>query len=174
MRDVRGEIAEADKPREIGQAHTLGSRRSSPGISLATSCRPIARHYPRSATMSLFSGIGSCAGAARGHTWHGRRWRNSPTTFSQGLVSSIPGRACGLPSSTRGRSRVREFRPHGSVRGALSNERPYREHLKHEWAERQCFVCLFCCPSRALSLRMFDVGAHLLHPCWRPNGRGDC
>ena len=117
LRDVRGEIAEADKPREIGQAHTLGSRRSSPGISLATSCRPIARHYPRSATMSLFSGTGSFAGAARGHTWLGRRWRNSPRRLSQSRVSSTPGRACGLPSSTRGRSRVREFRSHGSVRG---------------------------------------------------------
>src|SRR5712691_5586071 len=28
---------------------------------------------------------------------------------------------------TRGRSRVRESRMHGSVRGALSNERPYRD-----------------------------------------------
>jgi hypothetical protein len=29
-----------------------------------------------------------------------------------------------LPSDTRGRTRVREFRLHGSVRGALSNGRP--------------------------------------------------
>src|SRR5919198_884009 len=32
-----------------------------------------------------------------------------------------------LPSHTQGGSRVREFRSHGSVRGALSNERPYRD-----------------------------------------------
>ena len=31
-----------------------------------------------------------------------------------------------LPSHTRGGSRMRESRTHGSVRGALSNERPYR------------------------------------------------
>jgi hypothetical protein len=46
-------------------------------------------------------------------------------------VSCIPGRACGLPSDIRGRSRVREFRLHGSVQGALSDGRPYR---KHYWA----------------------------------------
>src|ERR671936_1116150 len=32
-----------------------------------------------------------------------------------------------LPLHTQGGSRVREFRSHGSVRGALSNERPYRD-----------------------------------------------
>ena len=31
-----------------------------------------------------------------------------------------------LPSNTRGGSRMRESRTYGSVRGALSNERPYR------------------------------------------------
>ena len=31
------------------------------------------------------------------------------------------------PSHTQGGSRVREFRSHGSARGALSNGRPYRE-----------------------------------------------
>ncbi len=33
----------------------------------------------------------------------------------------------GLPSRTRGGSRMRESRTYGSVRGALSNERPYRD-----------------------------------------------
>jgi hypothetical protein len=33
----------------------------------------------------------------------------------------------GSPSPTRGRSRMRESRTYGSVRGALSNERPYRD-----------------------------------------------
>jgi hypothetical protein len=33
---------------------------------------------------------------------------------------------------------VREFRSHGSVRGALSNERPYREHLGGRlWVETE-------------------------------------
>ena len=34
-----------------------------------------------------------------------------------------------LPSHTRGGSRMRESRTYGSVRGALSNERPYRVRL---------------------------------------------
>ena len=33
----------------------------------------------------------------------------------------------GLPSNTRGRSRMRESRSYGSVRGARSNARPYRD-----------------------------------------------
>ena len=34
---------------------------------------------------------------------------------------------CALPSNTRGGSRVPEWGPLGSVRGALSNARPYRD-----------------------------------------------
>jgi hypothetical protein len=83
------------------------------------------RRCTRFATMSLCSGTGNCAGAARGHTWCGRGWRNLRTNFSQSPVSFIRGRVCGLPSNTRGRSRVRESRSLGSVRGAVS---PYREH----------------------------------------------
>ena len=33
------------------------------------------------------------------------------------------------PSFTQGGSRVREFRSHGSERGAVSNDRPYRTSL---------------------------------------------
>src|SRR5215468_4504627 len=36
-----------------------------------------------------------------------------------------------LPSLTRGRSRMRESRTYGSVRGAGSNLRPYRDRLGH-------------------------------------------
>ena len=42
-----------------------------------------------------------------------------------------------LPSNTRGGSRMRESRTYGSVRGALSNERPYRVPIfaaLHEFA----------------------------------------
>src|SRR6202035_2921279 len=42
-------------------------------------------------------------------------------------VLAIPGRVCGSPSDTRGKSRVREFRSHGSVRGAVRDDRPYRD-----------------------------------------------
>ena len=36
---------------------------------------------------------------------------------------------------TRGRSRMRESRTYGSVRGALSNERPYRDHRRLRTAD---------------------------------------
>src|SRR6476661_1739002 len=48
-------------------------------------------------------------------------------TFSPGPASFIRGRKSASPSSTRGGSRVPEWGPLGSVRGALSNERPYRD-----------------------------------------------
>src|SRR5262247_3216847 len=44
----------------------------------------------------------------------------------QNRSSSTPGLAIASPSHTRGGSRMRESRTYGSVRGALSNERPYR------------------------------------------------
>ena len=47
----------------------------------------------------------------------------------QAADTSIPGRMCALPSDTRGRSRVPELGSLGSVRGAFSNERPYRERV---------------------------------------------
>src|SRR5215510_8486264 len=46
------------------------------------------------------------------------------------------------PSHTQGGSRVREFRSHGSGRGAVSNGRPYRTSLLY-----------WCSPLRLLSLR---------------------
>src|SRR6516225_6814029 len=48
-------------------------------------------------------------------------------TFSPGPASFIPGPKSASPSRTRGGSRVPEWGPLGSVRGALSNERPYRD-----------------------------------------------
>src|SRR5437868_4960680 len=66
-----------------------------------------------------------CAARERGRS--GRRWRNSPTSSSQSRASYTLGRACALPSDTQGRSRVPELGSLGSVRGALSNGRPYRE-----------------------------------------------
>src|SRR5450756_2477554 len=39
------------------------------------------------------------------------------------------------PPSTRGGSRMRESRTYGSVRGALSNERPYRDHLMQNYGD---------------------------------------
>src|SRR5260221_13856063 len=48
-------------------------------------------------------------------------------TFSPGPAFFIRGPKSASPSNTRGGSRVPEWGPLGSVRGALSNERPYRD-----------------------------------------------
>src|SRR5262245_31239876 len=48
-------------------------------------------------------------------------------TFSPRPASFIRGPKSASPSNTRGGSRVPEWGPLGSVRGALSNERPYRD-----------------------------------------------
>src|SRR6266550_5180695 len=48
-------------------------------------------------------------------------------TFSPGPALFIRGPKSASPSNTRGGSRVPEWGPLGSVRGALSNERPYRD-----------------------------------------------
>src|SRR6476620_11456291 len=61
------------------------------------------------------------------------------------------------PSHTQGGSRVREFRSHGSGRGAVSNGRPYRTSMRvlrtltptghSEAFTRLAFGSLFLCPS---------------------------
>jgi hypothetical protein len=49
-------------------------------------------------------------------------------TVSQALERIRQVATATLPSHTQGGSRVREFRMHGSVRGAAGNSRPYRDH----------------------------------------------
>ena len=80
---------------------------------------PAPRHRPLAAH--------ACGGAARriGLTWERMTkladdWLPKPRSF-------ILGRTIASPSNTRGGSRMRESRTYGSVRGALSNERPYRD-----------------------------------------------
>jgi RNA-directed DNA polymerase len=58
-------------------------------------------------------------------TWE--RFTQLATTGFPNRESFIPGRKGGSPSNTRGGSRMPELGPYGSVRGALSNERPYRD-----------------------------------------------
>src|SRR6476620_9745088 len=55
---------------------------------------------------------------------NGRSW---PKPSSRNRASFIPGRAYASPSNTRGGSRVPESGLLGSVRGAPSNGRPYRD-----------------------------------------------
>ena len=58
------------------------------------------------------------------------------------------------PSNTRGGSRVPELGPLGSVRGALSNERPYR--VRSKFAALHESVCLS--NQRELPVRITDLG----------------
>src|SRR5208282_939885 len=50
-----------------------------------------------------------------------------PTTGFPSRKSFTPGQNSASPSDTQGGSRMPELGPYGSVRGALSNERPYRD-----------------------------------------------
>jgi len=62
---------------------------------------------------------------------HGMTWDRITKIAAAWLPppeSFIHGRTGALPSNTRGGSRVRELRMLGSVRGALSNKCPYRDH----------------------------------------------
>src|SRR5262249_40612595 len=92
-----------------------------------TQCQPTFGHSARSVLGSSTSGAARLGGAVRRTARPGdgsRRWR---MTFSPGPASFIRGRKSASPSGTRGGSRVPEWGPLGSVRGALSNERPYRD-----------------------------------------------
>src|ERR1700756_143193 len=93
-----------------------------------TPCPPTSAPSRPSATTLSNSGGAPCAGVARriehrGQIWTG--WRNAGYPDPGYL---IPGLQCDSASNTQGGSRMREFRPYGSVRGALSNERPYRDY----------------------------------------------
>jgi hypothetical protein len=57
-------------------------------------------------------------------------WQSTRRTQSHISVSQAVDRIRQISAvKTRGRSRMRESRTYGSVRGALSNERPYRDLL---------------------------------------------
>src|SRR4051812_44660873 len=99
-------------------------------------CQPTAEAWGRSATTSRTCGGARCGVAARRTPRRGRGSQRSPLTGFPSRASFIPGRSSALPSRTQGGSRVPESGPLGSVRGALSNGRPYRDHLGLECAIR--------------------------------------
>ena len=67
------------------------------------------------------------AGAEGNASQHSTDRARNRATVSQGLERI---RQVASPSRTQGGSRMRESRLCGSVRGALSNERPYRDRRK--------------------------------------------
>jgi hypothetical protein len=71
-------------------------------------------------------------------------WQSTLRTQSRACVSQALARMRqAFAVRTRGRSRMRESRTYGSVRGALSNERPYRV---------RCFFAACMSPQLALSV----------------------
>lgn len=99
---------------------------------------------------------------------HGPRSTACSTAGFQDPASFIPGRARASPSDTQGGSRMRECRTYGSVRGAHSNARPYRDprFFKPEFVRR--FVSMTRQGARAectsLSLRT-ECDALLMVAC---------
>src|ERR1019366_5318328 len=71
-------------------------------------------------------------GAVRKPICRGNGWRNSSMTGFPTATSGIHGPTSALTSHTQGGSRVPELGPLGSMRGARSNARPYREQCGRE------------------------------------------
>src|SRR5260370_18055420 len=90
-------------------------------------CRPTSRHLRPSGSMSPDSGGARFDGAVKRTARRGHGSRSWLTTSFPNPASFILGQACALPSNTQGGSGMRESRTYGSVRGACSNGRPYRD-----------------------------------------------
>ena len=103
-----------------------------------TPCPPTRAPFRRSATMSSTSGDAPCAGAARRIERHGRQWTGWRIAGCPSPGYPIPGPLNASASNTQGGSRMREFRPYGSVRGARSNARPYRDYVRLNRVNRDC------------------------------------
>src|SRR6195256_6912922 len=93
-------------------------------------CRPtVVRSSPSASTSSIY-GYARCGGAVKKIVPRGKGSGGWQTTSFPNRVSFISGPVSASPSDTRGGSRMPELGPYGSVRGALSNERPYRDLAK--------------------------------------------
>src|SRR5262249_27294977 len=91
------------------------------------------------------------------------------TSGSRKRLSSIPGPASASPSITQGGSRVPESGSHGSVRGVLSNGRPYRD--LSVLAERRPAlahaVAPLICWSLSSSMLRYLLVDHAVPAMWR-------
>ena len=81
-------------------------------------------------TTSSASGCARCGGAVRSIASRGTECTAWPPTGIPDRKSFIRILTSVSPSHTQGGSRVRESRSHGSGRGAVSNDRPYRTSLR--------------------------------------------
>ena len=112
-----GEMAEAGRDRPL---RLLRGPDEQPGaLGVPALCdRPLAAH--------------ASAAQPEGRLHVGSHDEAGQTTGSPSRASFIPGQTCASPSDTRGRSRVPESGSLGSVRGAPSNGRPYRD-VRQAW-----------------------------------------
>src|SRR5882762_8501434 len=92
-------------------------------------CRPTIRRWLHSASSSPNSGNDRSGDAVRKTARRGSRSRSWPKIGSRNRIPFIHGQEYASPSPTQGGSRMRESRTYGSVRGALSNERPNRDRF---------------------------------------------
>src|SRR3954451_19800765 len=99
-------------------------------------CRPTIRRWPHSVSTSPNFGSDRSGDAVRKTARRGSRLRSWPKIGSRNRIPFIHGQEYASPSRTQGGSRMREIRTYGSVRGALSNERPYRDRFAHNDEER--------------------------------------
>jgi hypothetical protein len=70
-----------------------------------------------------------------------------------------------LPVNIQGRSRMREIRPYGSVRGAAGNGGPYRDKI----SEDVSMTCIFLSPiflSRQNRPEIGQPGRAAMRPYW--------
>ena len=84
----------------------------------------------RGIPICVIASLAALAPAAQPEGWPnvGPDDANLAANGSHNRASYILGHRSALPSLTRGGSRMRESRTYGSVRGALSNGRPYRDN----------------------------------------------
>src|SRR5882724_13252282 len=99
-------------------------------------CRPTVRRWLHSASSSPNSGNDRSGDEARKTARLGSRSRSWPKIGSRNRISFIHDLEYASPSPTQGGSRMRESRTYGSVRGALRNERPYRDRFARNDVER--------------------------------------
>ena len=98
-----------------------------PALQAAETSRSAGRPTADLTAYDLYLGTARFGAAARKIASPGRGWSGWPATGSLNLETSTPGQMCDLPSNTRGKNRMPELGPSESVRGAVSNHRPYRD-----------------------------------------------
>jgi hypothetical protein len=95
----------------------------------------VARKPANNAEQSAAEPVERRAGTKGNANQHDTHRTPSRASVTQGLERiRLTAKTSSSPSDTRGGSRMRESRTYGSVRGALSNERPYRDERQEAGA----------------------------------------